>query len=232
MLVSTIYIRLCHVHKLSIDTFSESWSCGDTDCEVILTSSFSDMHVSCHTSTDKQGRSQALYTAPCNGIVSHGAESGCLLVFPPCTQKQTQNQCAHDLCPPCGVLRVFYLRAQTAVDAGDIPTWRTVVILIMGKTWKPPIWAPCWGKNNTGYGISLVHLCIPLKCCTCHFISLFRLLLEIIYFVLDVRIWNSTPSHYPIVGLRDIPLPAWILAFVWPLVCLTVCEIIKIFEIR
>ncbi|XP_072029353.1 LOW QUALITY PROTEIN: transmembrane protein 94-like [Amphiura filiformis] len=58
------------------------------------------------------------------------------------------------------------------------------------------------------------------------------LLLEIIYFVLDVRIWNSMPAGYPLVGLRDIPLEAWILAFVWPLVCLTVCEIIKIFEIR
>ena len=31
-----------------------------------------------------------------------------------------------------------YLHAQTVVDAGDIRTWRTTVILIPGKT-KPPI---------------------------------------------------------------------------------------------
>ena len=38
-----------------------------------------------------------------------------------------------------------YLHTQTAADAGDIRTWRTTVILITGKTQRPPIWAPCWG---------------------------------------------------------------------------------------
>ena len=127
-----------------------------------------------------------------------------------------------------GVFGFFADHAKTAVDTGDIPTWRTMVILIMRKTWRPQFEPHAGIKNGTGS----VYLRIPLKCCTYHFMSIYRLLLEIIYFVLDVRIWNSTPSHYPIVGLRDIPLPAWILAFVWPLVCLTVCEIIKIFEIR
>ena len=37
----------------------------------------------------------------------------------------------------CGILRVFYLHAQTAVDAGDLRTWRTVVILITGKLEDP-----------------------------------------------------------------------------------------------
>ena len=26
------------------------------------------------------------------------------------------------------------------------------------KTWRPPIWAPCWDKNGAGSGISLVYL--------------------------------------------------------------------------
>ena len=47
-----------------------------------------------------------------------------------------------------------YLHAQTAVDAGDICTWRTTVILITGKTWRLPIWTPCWDKNGTCSGIS------------------------------------------------------------------------------
>ena len=67
----------------------------------------------------KGDRSQTLYTAPCNGIVSHGAQIGDMRVFAnhAHTQKQNQNQCVQDLCRPCCVLRMFYLHAQTAVDA-------------------------------------------------------------------------------------------------------------------
>ena len=36
-----------------------------------------------------------------------------------------KNKCIHDLCVPCGV----YLHAKTAVDACDIRTWQTTVIL-------------------------------------------------------------------------------------------------------
>ena len=34
-----------------------------------------------------------------------------------------------------------YLHAQTAVDAGDRRAWQTTIILIAGKTQRPPIWA-------------------------------------------------------------------------------------------
>ena len=51
-----------------------------------------------------------------------------------------------------------YLHAQTTADVGDIRTWQTVVILITGKTWRPPIWAPCPDKNGASSGISLVYM--------------------------------------------------------------------------
>ena len=60
-----------------------------------------------------------------------------------------------------------YIHAQTAVDAGDIRTWRITVILITGITQRPPIWAPCRDKNGAGFGISLEYLwwnCISLYC--------------------------------------------------------------------
>ena len=52
-----------------------------------------------------------------------------------------------------------YLHAWTTVDAGDIRTWRIMVILITGKTQRPPIWAPCRNKDGAGSGISRVYLC-------------------------------------------------------------------------
>ena len=59
-----------------------------------------------------------------------------------------------------------YLHAQTAVDEGDIRTRWTTVILIAGKTWRPPIWAPCQDKNGAGSGISPVYLWVTpmFKC--------------------------------------------------------------------
>ena len=112
-------------------------------------------------STGIQGRSQTLYTALCNGVISHGAQIRGLQVSADHTRKNkcSQNQCLQNLHPLCSVLDVFYLHAQTAVYAGDICTWRTVVILISGKPRsRPPIWAPCRGKNGPGSGISLVYL--------------------------------------------------------------------------
>ena len=45
------------------------------------------------------------------------------------------------------------------VDAGDKCTWRTMVIKIMGKTQRPPIWAPCWNQDGRGSsGISHEYL--------------------------------------------------------------------------
>ena len=56
-----------------------------------------------------------------------------------------------------------YLHAQTAVDAGDIRMWRTTVILITGKTRRPPIWTPCRHQDDAGSGISRVYLWVIIK---------------------------------------------------------------------
>ena len=56
-----------------------------------------------------------------------------------------------------------YLHAQTAVDAGDIRTWQTTVILITRETRRPPIWSPCRNQDGAGSGISLVYLWSQLK---------------------------------------------------------------------
>ena len=64
------------------------------------------------------------------------------------------------MCPPflCAVWRFkfVYLHAQTEVDAGDIHTWQTTVILIINP--KTPIWAQCQDKYGAGSGISPVYL--------------------------------------------------------------------------
>ena len=49
--------------------------------------------------------------------------------------------------------------AKTVVDAGDIRTWRTMVILITGKIRRPPIWAPCRNKMAQVPG-SPVYICV------------------------------------------------------------------------
>ena len=51
-----------------------------------------------------------------------------------------------------------YLHVQITADRGGIRTWRTTVILIMGKTRRPPIWAPCQNKDGAGSAISRVYL--------------------------------------------------------------------------
>ena len=68
--------------------------------------------------TDIHGTSQTSYTAPCNGIVSYGAQTGSLRVFADYSQKQTQNKCVHNLCKR---LVFVNLHAQTAVDAVTYP---------------------------------------------------------------------------------------------------------------
>ena len=39
--------------------------------------------------------------------------------------------------PPCGILHMFYLHAQTTVDAGDMRTQQATVILITRKPEDP-----------------------------------------------------------------------------------------------
>ena len=72
-----------------------------------------------------------------------------------------------------------YLHAKTAVDAGDIHTWQTTVILITGKTQRPPppIPAPCRDKNGTGLWdlphISVVWHNTKNHTCRAYFTNLF-----------------------------------------------------------
>ena len=54
---------------------------------------------------------QTLHTVPCNGIISHGAQIGGLLVFADHTYKH--KKCVHDFLFVC-------LHSKTTVDAGDI----------------------------------------------------------------------------------------------------------------
>ena len=51
-----------------------------------------------------------------------------------------------------------YLHARTAINTGDIRTWRTTIVLITKNTQRPPIWAPCRNKDGAGSGISGVYL--------------------------------------------------------------------------
>ena len=78
--------------------------------------------------TDKQGRPQT----QSNGVVNHVAQIVGLRVFADhtCKNKCKTNASMIFLC------RVYF-HAQTAVDAGDICTWRTTVILLMEKPEDP-----------------------------------------------------------------------------------------------
>ncbi|XP_071496339.1 transmembrane protein 94-like [Diadema antillarum] len=58
------------------------------------------------------------------------------------------------------------------------------------------------------------------------------LIMEIIYFVVDVRIWGSPNFGEMTVGLGAIPLSVWLLAFLWPLAAIFFCEAIKQYEIQ
>ena len=84
--------------------------------------------------TDIHRKSQTLYTALCNGVISYGAQIGvfadhaCKInvkpVRPP-SSRATQH-----------FLHV-YLYCQTTVDAGDICTWWTTATVIVGKPEDP-----------------------------------------------------------------------------------------------
>ena len=99
-----------------------------------------------------QGRSQTSYTATYNGVVSHGAQIGGLWVFADHTRKNKCETGVSTIFTRCAAFYVFLF-----VDAGDICTWGATVILITGKTQRPPIWAPCRNKkkikNGAGLGI-------------------------------------------------------------------------------
>ena len=66
------------------------------------------------TCPPSSGRSQTSYTAPYNGVVSHGAQIGCLQDFTDHMQKQTQNKCIHYFRVPCH--GVFYACLSSGSD--------------------------------------------------------------------------------------------------------------------
>ena len=99
-----------------------------------------------------------LYTAPFNGVVSHGAQIGVFGFLPTTHAKSNAIQMRPWSLRAVQPFTCVYLHAKAAVDAGDMRTWRTTVILITGKTWRPPIWAPCRNQNGVGSWISRVYL--------------------------------------------------------------------------
>ena len=119
-------------------------------------------------STDIQGRSQTLYTAPCNGIISHGA----LQVFVDHTCKY---KCVIDFRALWGVLCVFIF---THVDCSRC-RWHTHLrnhsYFDYGK--KPKT------SNLSPSGISLVYLClchISLVVCWKYFVAITSLIFSIL----------------------------------------------------
>ena len=111
-------------------------------------------------STYIQGTSQTSYTTPCNGVVSHGFKLGVFRFssLPTTHAKTDTKQMRSRSLYTVRCFTCVHLHAQIAVDAGDICTWQTTVILITGKPRIPPIWATCWDENGAGCGISLVYL--------------------------------------------------------------------------
>ncbi|XP_077979837.1 transmembrane protein 94-like [Glandiceps talaboti] len=58
------------------------------------------------------------------------------------------------------------------------------------------------------------------------------LLLQMVYFVFDMLIWQSTQQPFFEFSLSDIPMAAWLLGLLWPLLLVPICEIVKLYEIR
>ena len=77
------------------------------------TKKWSNSHIDIH------GRSQTSYITPCDGVISHWAQIGGLLVFANHTRKNKRNTNASTIF--AHFTRV-YLHTKTAVDAGDIYT--------------------------------------------------------------------------------------------------------------
>ena len=103
-------------------------------------------------------KSQTSNTAPCNGIVSLGAQFEGLRVFANHAQK---NKHKAYVCRIFVLSAVFYACLSSCSDCSrcsDISTWQTTVILIMRKNPKTPNLSPCWDKDSTGSGISGLYL--------------------------------------------------------------------------
>ena len=96
----------------------------------------------CDASTDIHQRYQTSYTALHNGVVSHGAQFWGLRVFGDHTRKSKNKTNALTI----------------LVHSGNWCTWWTTIILITGKTWRLPNWAPCRDQDGAGSSISGAYL--------------------------------------------------------------------------
>ena len=102
--------------------------------------------------SDVQSRSHTLYTAPCNGVISHGAQIGVLLVFAAHIHK---NKCivvfAH-----CAT---FYACLSSRWDCSRC-RWQTystdhIYFFYYGKNLKTPNLSPMWYKAILKFGVWL-----------------------------------------------------------------------------
>ena len=115
------------------------------------------LHTSGWTYRFRLGIRTNSYTGPCHEAPTGGIRGFCQ----PHTLKRTKTESAHTIFAARAAFDACYLHAQTAVDAGDIRTWRITVILITGKPQIPPIGAPAmlrW-KNDTNSWIPSLNLC-------------------------------------------------------------------------
>ena len=97
--------------------------------------------------TDKRGRFQTAYNAlGVKASSATGLKMGVFRFLPTTHAKTNAKQMSPRSSRTVRRFTRFHLHAKTAVDAGDIRTWRTTVILITGKTRIHLIWAPCRDK--------------------------------------------------------------------------------------
>ena len=115
-------------------------------------------HDICIFIIDVHGRSQTIPPSVMASSAIYWLKLGVFGFLPTTHAKiDTTQMCPWSL-PSMRRFTYVYLHAKTVVDAGDIRTWQTTVILIKGKTQRPPIWAPCRNQDGAGSGIFRVYL--------------------------------------------------------------------------
>ena len=111
-------------------------------------------------STDIQGKSQTWYTAPCNGVVSHGDQIGGIRVF----ADNTRNTSAKQMRPRSSRAMQHYnaylssrsdcSRSMQVTYAPDEPR----LFWLREKPEDPQFEPLCLDENGAGSGIFLVYL--------------------------------------------------------------------------
>ena len=108
------------------------------------------MHIK-YNPTDLDQRSQTCYTAPCIGVVSHGALTGGVRVFIEHTFRKHNKMSPRSLLAfQC--LPHVYLHALTTANAGNICTWQIQswlfwILIIARKNLNTPNWSSMPGRE-------------------------------------------------------------------------------------